>query len=105
MSMDREILIAMLARHVRDRRLMDLASLIIRNDCTDDFIYKGDPRLLQAIPPHKSLFHIPDGKGLPIGNLTSQFFGNVYLNELDQFVKHELKVKYYLRYVDVFVLL
>jgi len=47
-----------------------------------------------------------DGKkGIPIGNLTSQLFANIYLNELDQFVKHHLKVKYYCRYVDDFVLL
>lgn len=45
------------------------------------------------------------GKGMPIGNLTSQFFANVYLNELDQFVKHKLKVGYYLRYVDDFIIL
>ena len=45
------------------------------------------------------------GKGMPIGNLTSQFFANVYLNELDYCVKHVLKVKYYIRYVDDFVLL
>ena len=44
-------------------------------------------------------------KGMPLGNLTSQFFANLYLNELDQFVKHELKVKYYVRYVDDFVIL
>jgi RNA-directed DNA polymerase len=44
-------------------------------------------------------------KGMPLGNLTSQFFANVYLNELDQFVKHKLKVKYYIRYVDDFVIL
>ncbi len=42
---------------------------------------------------------------MPLGNLTSQFFANVYLNELDKFVKHKLKVKYYLRYVDDFVIL
>jgi RNA-directed DNA polymerase len=42
---------------------------------------------------------------MPIGSLTSQFFANVYLNELDQFVKHRLKVRGYLRYVDDFVLL
>ena len=41
---------------------------------------------------------------MPIGNLTSQFFANVYLNELDYFVKHKLKVKYYIRYVDDFVI-
>ena len=105
MSIDRNILLQMLSRHVRDSRLIDLAKKIILQDCTKDFVYKGDPRLLQGIPSHKSLFHIPEGKGLPIGNLTSQFFGNVYLNELDQFVKHTLKVRYYLRYVDDFILL
>jgi len=45
------------------------------------------------------------GKGMPLGNLTSQFFANVYLNELDQFVKCSLKAKYYIRYVDDFILL
>ena len=43
--------------------------------------------------------------GMPLGNLTSQFFANIYLNELDYFVKHILKAKYYLRYVDDFVIL
>ncbi|MEK6863140.1 MAG: reverse transcriptase/maturase family protein [Nanoarchaeota archaeon] len=46
-----------------------------------------------------------EGKGMPLGNLTSQFLANVYLNELDQFVKHILKAKYYLRYVDDLVIL
>ena len=41
---------------------------------------------------------------MPIGNLTSQLFANIYLNELDQFVKHELRVKYYARYTDDFVI-
>lgn len=44
------------------------------------------------------------GKGMPLGNLTSQFFANVYLNELDYFVKHTLKARYYIRYVDDFVI-
>ena len=42
---------------------------------------------------------------MPLGNLTSQFFANVYLNELDKYIKHELKCKYYIRYVDDFVIL
>ena len=41
---------------------------------------------------------------MPLGNLTSQFFANVYLNELDYFVKHKLKSKYYIRYVDDFII-
>jgi len=44
-------------------------------------------------------------KGMPLGNLTSQFFANLYLNELDYFIKHKLKAKYYLRYVDDFIIL
>jgi RNA-directed DNA polymerase len=67
--------------------------------------YSGNRELLRQVPPHKSLIHAPPGIGLPIGSLTSQFFANVYLNELDQFVKHTLKVRGYLRYVDDFVLL
>jgi len=42
---------------------------------------------------------------MPLGNLTSQFFANVYLGELDKFVKHELRARYYVRYVDDFVIL
>ncbi|MCX6749062.1 MAG: reverse transcriptase domain-containing protein [Candidatus Pacearchaeota archaeon] len=45
------------------------------------------------------------GRGMPLGNLTSQFFANVYLNELDYFIKQGLKAKYYIRYVDDFVIL
>ncbi len=45
-----------------------------------------------------------DGRGIPIGNLTSQLFANIYLNELDQFVKHSLRVKHYIRYMDDFVM-
>ncbi|HEY9583449.1 MAG TPA: RNA-directed DNA polymerase [Candidatus Paceibacterota bacterium] len=43
-------------------------------------------------------------RGVPIGNLTSQIFANVYMNEFDQFVKHELKVKNYIRYTDDFLI-
>lgn len=54
----------------------------------------------------KKILHNFEGEnGMPLDNLTSQFFANVYLNELDQFVKHKLKAKYYIRYVDDFVLL
>ena len=49
------------------------------------------------------LFSIPN-KGIPIGNLTSQIFANIYMNELDQFVKHTLKIKNYARYTDDFVI-
>lgn len=53
----------------------------------------------------KILSSVDGEKGIPIGNLTSQLFANIYLNELDQFVKHQLRAKYYCRYVDDFILL
>lgn len=59
---------------------------------------------MACVPPHRKLANAPAETGLPIGNLTSQFFANVYLNELDQFVKHALKATAYVRYVDDLVL-
>ena len=50
-------------------------------------------------------FQTENRKGIPLGNLTSQIFANIYLNQLDQFVKHVLKVKYYIRYADDFIIL
>lgn len=118
-SVDRCILLAMWQRVLprltlhRDaapeatRRMLDeVATAIITQAPTQPPPrLSGDPRLLAQVPPHKSLFQAPPGAGLPIGSLTSQFFANVYLNELDQFVKHHLKVRGYLRYVDDFCLL
>lgn len=80
-----------------------LCKIIIYHDPTQNYIFKGDERLKKLIPPEKSLFY-SGGKGLPIGNLTSQFFANIYLNELDQFVKSRGH-KHYVRYVDDFVIL
>jgi RNA-directed DNA polymerase len=82
-----------------------LLEKIIRHDPTKDFRMNSPPELFQLIPDRKSLFKQSPGKGLPIGNYTSQFFANLYLNELDQFIKRELKCKKYLRYVDDFILL
>ena len=50
-------------------------------------------------------FSVSPGKGIPLGNVTSQLFSNIYLNELDQFVKHKFKLKHYLRYCDDFIIL
>ena len=57
-----------------------------------------------SVPAHKRLENAAVGCGLAIGNLSSQFFANVYLDALDQFIKHELRAPRYLRYVDDFVL-
>lgn len=58
-----------------------------------------------GLPPHKTLFAWPSRKRLPIGHLNNQFFASAYLNVLDLFVKHHLKCRHYLRFIDDFVLL
>lgn len=82
-----------------------LADTILFHDPRENVRVQSPAQLMARVPPHKSLFNAPDCTGLPIGNLSSQFFANVHLNALDQFAKHHLKVKHYARYVDDFVLL
>lgn len=64
-----------------------------------------DPDTIRLIKKVVKSYETAEGKGLPIGNLISQLFANIYLNKLDQFVKHKLKAKYYLRYADDFIVL
>jgi RNA-directed DNA polymerase len=102
-TIDKSILFSLIKKRINNPELLWLAEKIIFHDPTMSHILKGDSELLRSVPMHKSLF----GKariGLPIGNLTSQFFANVYLNELDQFAKHTLKCPHYFRYMDDFLL-
>ena len=64
----------------------------------------ADKRIIWLIRRILANSSCKEGRGMPLGNLTSQFFANVYLNELDWFVKNKLKAKYYIRYVDDFVI-
>jgi len=105
MCIDKRILLAQLSPKINDETVLWLTQLLVNHDCTSNYVMRGTPGLMQAIPAHKTLFASGENKGLPIGNLNSQFFANVYLNALDQFVKHELKCPYYLRYCDDFILL
>jgi RNA-directed DNA polymerase len=105
MRIDKDILFGLLAGKTKDETALWLTRLLVYHDCTTDYLLRGDSSLQQAVPPHKTLFGSGANKGLPIGNLNSQFFANVYLNGLDQFVKHELKCRHYLRYCDDFILL
>ncbi len=104
-SLKKDILFELIKKHVKNPEILWLTKIIIFHNPTCNYYLKGDLSLFSLIPDHKSLFKVPADQGLPIGNLTSQFFANVYLNELDQFIKHTLKAKYYLRYVDDLVLL
>ncbi len=81
-NIDHEILKNVLGKHIDDRETLNLLSEVI-----DSFHSKSK------------------GKGLPLGNLTSQLFVNIYMNEFDQFMKHKLKIRYYIRYADDFVIL
>jgi len=83
--------------------LLKILSRRINNDNVLYLIKKIMANTVQSGEGAKSL-NISILKGMPLGNLTSQFFANVYLNEFDQFVKHKLKCKYYIRYVDDFVI-
>lgn len=85
------------------REILWLCQTIIYHDPTKNYIFKGDEKLKKLIPPEKSLFYAR-GKGLPIGNLTSQFFANIYLDQLDHFIQNRGH-KHYLRYVDDFIIL
>lgn len=75
-SIDQEILLGVVARHISDRRILDLIAEIV--------------------------YSFP--KGLPLGNLTSQMLVNVYMNRFDQFMKHKMKARFYLRYADDFAI-
>ena len=98
-SLDHTILRAKLALFIRDVRVLDLAEVILDSgagvlaDQYSQVYFDGD-----------DLFAVCRARGLPIGNLTSQFWSNVYMNDFDWFVQRELGCSAYLRYVDDFAL-
>jgi retron-type reverse transcriptase len=90
---------------VRETWWAELADTVLMHDPRADVDVRCPQAKLRLVPPHKSLFSAPADTGLPIGNLSSQFFANVLLNPLDQRIKHRLRAPHYLRYVDDFVML
>ena len=80
-TIDHKILLSIFYKHIKDEDINWLIQEIV------------------------SSFNTKKRKGLPLGNLTSQILVNVYMNEFDQYIKHKLKVKYYVRYADDFVIL
>jgi hypothetical protein len=105
-SIDKETLSVILSRKIKHPELAWLTRTLLFHDPTTNYYFRfrnrgapGPQSPAYPIPLHKSLFGKGNERGLPIGNLTSQFWGNVYLNELDQFIKRTLKCRYYVRYV------
>lgn len=81
-NVNHEVLLSIIRKKITDAKVLWLIKTILANHKTEK-----------------------EGVGMPLGNLTSQFFANVFLNELDHFVKEKLRAKYYIRYVDDFVIL
>jgi len=111
LSVDRKILRDLIIQKMRtldvprDKQgILKIVHHMIFHDYCKDCIDSTTFAQQQLLLPHKSLFFVPKSQGMPLGNLTSQLFANIYLHQLDQFVKHTLKIRYYARYVDDFVL-
>lgn len=104
-AIDKRVLDRQLRRLIDEPWWRRLALQILWHDPRESVSMRCPIHLLNRVPQHKRLTAQPAHLGLPIGNLSSQFFANVYLNALDQFAKHELKARHYIRYVDDFVLL
>ncbi|MFA4995528.1 MAG: reverse transcriptase/maturase family protein [Patescibacteria group bacterium] len=93
-SIDHEILLNIIQKRISDQNTMRLLSGIIGS-------------YSKTVPLQLGLFEREresNSAGLPIGNLTSQLFANIYMNEFDQFIKHKLKIRHYARYTDDFVI-
>ena len=97
-SIDHEILKTLFRRKIRDPEVLWLLDLIVDSSNPQEHVreyFEGDDLLT---PLNRR-------RGIPIGNLTSQFFANIYLNGFDHFVKENLRCRYYIRYMDDFVVL
>lgn len=90
-TVDHEILLGIISRRIADKKVLRLCSEIISSSEDSRF---------RTYLPGDGLFALQRPTGIPIGNLTSQLFANIYLSEMDRFVKQKLKWKHYLRYMD-----
>ncbi|WP_311673008.1 RNA-directed DNA polymerase [Paraburkholderia sp. WP4_3_2] len=104
-SIDKRILLELLTSKIPEPFWSALTRLVLMHDPRTNFMYRGDPALMGRVPQHKRLMEQPAHLGLPIGNLSSQFFANVYLDVLDQRAKHVHGARHYIRYVDDFLIL
>lgn len=93
---DHDILLSIISRTIKDEAVIRLLAKIIKSEHTKFGIPLGD---------HFYERERVDGVGMPIGNLTSQLFANVYLNEMDQYAKQDMRVRHYIRYMDDIVIL
>lgn len=114
MSIDKQILIMQIEKFLQTKKgnlaidydfLLQLIRQTILHDPTHHCIIKWSKDNRVGLPPDKSLFSSWNNRWLAIGNLTSQLFANVYLDDLDKYIKYQLWFSYYGRYVDDFVII
>ena len=109
-NINHEILKNILKKHIKDQNILWLLGQVVDSFCFNS-IGKTSVNSIYAIAKiqkhqySNSAIAKNEYRGLPLGNLTSQLLVNIYMNEFDQFVKRELKVKFYVRYADDFVIL
>ena len=99
-SVDQNILLELIKKKVKDKDARRLIKRIIKSFESKSPASAGDSSAFSL-----RMTNGWKGRGLPLGNVTSQLFANIYLNELDQFIKRKLKARYYLRYCDDFLVL
>lgn len=111
MNIDKQLLWLKLDKFISKRYegdntqlLRELCQRVVQHDPTKQYIVRGQKSDWNDLPLNKSLFSTPSGYGIPIGNLTSQVFANFYMTFFDHYIKHDLGVRYYGRYVDDFIL-
>ena len=95
-SVNPKVLKQVIREKIADKKLLQLLDKIIESSDLENSDFSNS----EENNNQDSL-----NNGIPIGNLTSQLFANIYLNKLDEYIKYELKIKYYLRYMDDFVIL
>lgn len=105
LSIDKRILWPILVAQIPERWWRGLTKVVLFHDPRLDYEVCGSKAILAAVPAHKRLINAAPYCGLAIGNLSSQFFANVLLNQLDQHIKHRIRARHYTRYVDDMVLL
>lgn len=94
-----EKLLEILGQRIKDPEMLDFIRGVVNSRAEPFGLPRG--RTPQNTPPEEWLYDV----GMPIGNLTSQLFANIYLNELDQYAKHQLHIHYYVRYMDDVIIL
>ena len=104
-TIDKHVLWSLLEARIPEKWWQALTRQILFHDPRPDVQLHSTPEIMALVPRHKQLRHQAPHLGLPIGNLSSQFFANVFLDVLDRHAKHDLRVQHYIRYVDDFLLL